>query len=357
MARRAQSARLTRSGHYPASSDPYDRSYPLCGRILTGKIMSEFDGKTTTDEVLAGMDLTGKRVLVTGVSAGLGVETARAFVSHGADVVGTARNLVKGEAATAGVRAASIKGGKFDLIELDLALLSSVRQASDALVKEGRHFDIIIANAGVMATPLGTTADGFETQFGTNHLGHFVFINRIVPLINDGGRVVTLSTAGHRFSDVNLDDPNFERTAYDRWDAYGRSKTATILFAVEFDRRYKSRGIRSVAVHPGAVNTSLASHLSSEDMDALRARIKALVPGTGGPPMEMKTIAQGAAMPVWAATVANGDEVGGRYCVDFRIAKVADGVGTHDSVRSYALDPANARELWAKSEDMVGERF
>ncbi|RXR27705.1 SDR family NAD(P)-dependent oxidoreductase [Sphingobium fluviale] len=319
--------------------------------------MSEFDGKTTTDDVMAGMDLSGKRVLVTGVSAGLGVEIARAFVAHGADVVGTARNLAKGEAATAGVREAAVNGGSFDLIELDLASLASVRHAADVLVNDGRRFDIIIANAGVMATPLGKTADGFEMQFGTNHLGHFVLINRIAQLINDGGRVVTLSTAGHRFSDVDLNDPNYENTDYDRWDAYGRSKTATILFAVEFDRRHKSRGIRSVAVHPGAVNTDLASHLSSEDMDALRARIKALVPGTGGPPMEMKTVTQGAAMPVWAAIVANGDEVGGRYCVDYRIAKVADGVGTHDSVRSYALDPANAKALWAKSEEMVGENF
>lgn len=319
--------------------------------------MNEFSGKTTANDVLSGISLAGKRVLITGVSAGLGVETARAFVAHDAEVTGTARNLAKAKGATADIRAAKNNGKKFEIIELDLASLASVRQAANFLIEDGRHFDIIIANAGVMATPFGKTVDGFETQFGTNHLGHFLFINRIAPLINDGGRLVTLSTAGHRFSDICLDDPNFDHTPYDPWDAYGRSKTATILFAVEFDRRHKERGIRAVAVHPGAVNTDLASHLSEQDMDALRSRIRALVPGTGGPPMEMKTPAQGAAMSIWAGAVASSDTVGGRYCVDYRVANVADGVGTHDSVRSYAIDPENAKRLWVKSEELVGERF
>ena len=200
---------------------------------------NQFGAQSTTDEVLQGVDLTGKRVLVTGVSAGLGVETARALVAHGANVVGAARNLAKATDATANVReAAAAGGGSFELTELDLASLASVRACADRLVADGRTFDIVIANAGVMATPFGKTADGFETQFGTNHLGHFVLINRIAPLVADGGRIVILSSGGHKISDVNLADPNFAETVYDPWQAYGRAKTANVLFAVELDRRH-----------------------------------------------------------------------------------------------------------------------
>ena len=201
-----------------------------------------FGAKSTTDEVLEGVDLSGKRVLVTGVSAGLGVETARALAAHGAEVTGAARDLGKAKSATDAAGVAR-HGGSLELVELDLASLASVRRAADALNAAGKPFDLVIANAGVMATPFGHTADGFETQFGTNHLGHFVFVNRIAPLIRDGGRLVNLSSAGHRFSDVNLDDPGFERTEYSPFAAYGRSKTANILFAVEFDRRHKGREI------------------------------------------------------------------------------------------------------------------
>ena len=172
--------------------------------------MTEHFGATsTTDDVLSGVDLSGKRVLVTGTSAGLGIETARALAAHGAAVVGAARDLGKAERATADVRAAAAAGGgSFDLVALDLASLASVRACADRLLADGRPFDIVIANAGVMAPPLGRTADGFETQFGTNHLGHFAFVNRIARLLKDGGRLVTLSSAGHRFADVDLDDPN-----------------------------------------------------------------------------------------------------------------------------------------------------
>ncbi|MBV9705156.1 MAG: SDR family NAD(P)-dependent oxidoreductase, partial [Methylobacteriaceae bacterium] len=190
--------------------------------------------ESTTDEVLDGIDLSGKRVLVTGVSAGLGVETARALATHGAEVVGAARDLDKARRVTQAIGAAG--KGSLALIELDLASLASVRAAADALVNAARPFDLVIANAGVMACPKGTTKDGFETQFGTNHLGHFVLVNRIASLLKSGSRLVNLSSAGHRYSDVNLDDPNFERTPYTEFGAYGRSKTANVLFAVEFDR-------------------------------------------------------------------------------------------------------------------------
>jgi NAD(P)-dependent dehydrogenase (short-subunit alcohol dehydrogenase family) len=227
-----------------------------------------FGATSTTDEVLAGVDLTGKRALVTGVSAGLGVETARALAAHGAQVTGTARDLDKARAATAHIPV-------LELVELDLASLASVRAAADKLVADGRTFDIVIANAGVMAPPFGKTVDGFETQFGTNHLGHFVFVNRIARLIAPGGRFVSLASSGHRFSDVDLDDPNFERTPYTEFGGYGRSKTANILFAVEFDRRHKARGVRAVAVHPGGIQTELGRHLSPEAIQALIDSINA----------------------------------------------------------------------------------
>ena len=161
-----------------------------------------FGATSTTDDVLEGVDLCGKRVLVTGVSAGLGVETARALVAHGAEVVGAARDLTKAKAATAGVRAAAGNGGGFELVELDLASLASVRACANGLVDDGKPFDLVIANAGVATTPFGKTADGFETQLGTNHLGHFLLVNRIATLMKPGARLVNVSSAGHRRADV-----------------------------------------------------------------------------------------------------------------------------------------------------------
>lgn len=208
-----------------------------------------FGAESTTDEVLAGVHLHGRRILVTGVSAGLGVETARVLAAHGAEVVGAARDLAKARAATAVVRAAAeAGGGSLELVELDLADLASVRACADCLLAAGEPFDLIIANAGVMACPKSFTADGFEMQFGTNHLGHFVLVNRIASLLKPGGRLVNLSSSGHRFSDVNLEDPNFEHTEYTEFGAYGRSKTANILFTVEFDRRHRDRGVRATAI-------------------------------------------------------------------------------------------------------------
>lgn len=319
----------------------------------------QFDATSTTDDVLAGVDLSGKRVLVTGVSAGLGVETARVLAAHGAQVVGAARDLAKAEAATAAVRADAANGGSLELIELDLASLASVRACADALVAAGKPFDLVIANAGVMATPFSHTADGFEMQFGTNHLGHFVLVNRIASLMAPGARLVNLSSSGHRFSDVDLDDPNFERTAYDPMVAYGRSKTANILFAVEFDRRHRDRGVRATAVHPGGIQTELGRHIDPAliqgMIDAINADLAA-----EGKTFSWKTIPQGAATSVWAGVVAPVDEVGGRYCENCHVGPlVADAKisAISEGVRPYALDPEHARALWAKSEELVGERF
>jgi len=314
-----------------------------------------FGAQSTTDEVLAGVDLTGKRVLVTGVSAGLGVETARALATHGAEVVGTARDVAKANRALSDAGAENV-----ELVEIDLADLKSVRAGADRLLADGRPFDLVIANAGVMATPFEHTADGFERQFGTNHLGHFVLVNRIAPLIKDGGRLVNLASSGHRFADVDLDDPNFEHTPYDPFIAYGRSKTANILFAVEFDRRHKQRGVRATAVHPGGIQTELGRYMGEEVLQNLVDTITADLAKEGQPAFEFKTIPQGAATSVWAGVVASGDEVGGRYCENCHVTTlITDGPisAISEGVRPYALDPEHAKALWAKSEEMVDERF
>jgi NAD(P)-dependent dehydrogenase (short-subunit alcohol dehydrogenase family) len=316
-----------------------------------------FGATSTTEDVLEGVDLSGKRVLVTGVSAGLGVETARALAAHGAEVVGAARDLFKAEAATIEVRADAPSGGAFELVELDLASLASVRACADGLIADGRMFDLVIANAGVMACPFGKTADGFETQFGVNHLGHFVFVNRIASLMKPLSRLVNLSSAGHRYSDVDLDDPNFERMAYDPWVAYGRSKTANVLFAVEFDRHHKASGVAATAVHPGGIQTELSRHLTREAMQALIDRINAANRASGEPDFAFKSIRQGAATSVWAGAVATADEVGGRYCEDCQVAEIVLDPANRKGVKPYALDSERAKALWAKSEQMVAERF
>jgi NAD(P)-dependent dehydrogenase (short-subunit alcohol dehydrogenase family) len=321
-----------------------------------------FGATSTTEEVLAGVDLRGKRILVTGVSAGIGVETARSLAAHGAHVVGAARDLSKARvAADQAQKDAAANDGGFELVELDLANLKSVRDCADKLVKKGEPFDVIIANAGVMATPFGHTTDGFETQFGTNHLGHFVFVNKIAPLVRPGGRVINLSSAGHRFSNVDLQDPNFERTPYEPFVAYGRSKTANILFSVAFDQRHRDRGVRAAAVHPGVIQTELGRHMDPSQLQAMIDQITRQVAAEGKGPFNFKTLPQGAATSVWAGVVASADEVGGRYCENCHVGKiVADDVtisAIREGVRGYALDPSNAEALWKKSEELVGESF
>lgn len=323
---------------------------------------NKFGATSTTEDVLSGINLRGKRILVTGVSAGLGVETARSLVAHGAQVVGAARDLIKAGAATAQVQKDAVTGGgSFELVELDLANLKSVRVCAEKLLAKGEPFDVVIANAGVMATPFGHTADGFETQFGTNHLGHFVLVNRIAPLIRTPGRLINVSSAGHRFSNVDLDDPNFERTPYEPFISYGRSKTANILFAVAFDKRHRARGVRAAAVHPGGIRTELGRYMDAAQMQKLVERIESELAKSGKGPFQWKTIPQGAATSVWAGVVAPADVVGGRYCENCHVSQIVpDDVtinAASEGVRGYALDAANAEALWKKSEELVGEAF
>ena len=315
-----------------------------------------FNGASTTDDVLEGLDLSGKNVLITGVSAGLGVETARTLVAHNAHVIGAARDLVKARQATEIILEQG-GTGSFELVECDLASLASVRACADRLLAAGKPLDVIIANAGVMVCPEGRTADGFETQFGSNHLGHFVLVNRLVPLLRPGGRVVILASSGHRFSDVDLDDPNFDQMPYDPVVAYGRSKTANVLFAVEFDRRHRADGIRAVAVHPGSIITELMRYLTPEIGRKMMGATDTDQP-KAWPVVSYKTIPQGAATSVWAGFVAAPEAVGGRYCEDCGVAEVVDAeAGLRHGVRPYAVDPVMAKALWTKSEEMVGERF
>ena len=321
-------------------------------------MIKSFDENATADDVLGTTRLDGKRILVTGVSAGLGIETARALAARGATVVGTARDLAKARHATDAVDAAARQGdGTFELVALDLADLASVRSCADAVLQQGKALDVIIANAGVMASPAGRTVDGFETQFGTNHLGHFVFINRLAAAIPAGGRVVSVASAGHRFADVDLDDPNFERTPYAPFVAYGRSKTANVLFAVAFDRRHRHRGIRAAAVHPGGVQTELTRHTDRAAEAELIRSINEKNVAAGLPPFRHKSIPQGAATSVWAAVVADAADVGGRYCEDCHVAEIATSPTLRRGVQPYALDQARADALWTLSEKMVGERF
>jgi NAD(P)-dependent dehydrogenase (short-subunit alcohol dehydrogenase family) len=323
---------------------------------------NKFGATSTTDDVLSGFNLQGKRILVTGVSAGLGVETARSLAAYGAHVVGAARDVTKAEASTAQVRKdAAAHGGSFELVTLDLASLKSVRACATELIAKGEPFDLVIANAGVMATPLGHTVDGFETQFGTNHLGHFVLINRIAPLMRAGSRLINLSSSGHRFANVDLQDPNFEHTPYEPFIGYGRSKTANILFAVAFDQRHRGRGVRAAAVHPGGIQTELARHMGDGQIEAMIDQINKQQAAQGKGPFEWKTIPQGAATSVWAGAVASADEIGGRYCENCHVSNIvpeSETIGVmSEGVRAYALDPATAQALWQKSEEMVGESF
>jgi NAD(P)-dependent dehydrogenase (short-subunit alcohol dehydrogenase family) len=304
--------------------------------------------ESTTDDVLAGIDLAGKRALVTGASTGLGEETARALASAGAAVTMAVRDQARGDAAAARIRAA-VPAADLEVRLLDLASLASVRAFATAFLAEHDRLDLLINNAGIMACPQGVTADGFETQFGTNHLGHFLLATLLAPALVAAApsRVVALSSAGHRRSDVDLDDPGFETTPYEPWIAYGRSKTANALFAVGFDHRFASQGVRAFAVHPGVIATELSRHLTDETLSALISSM------SSAREVRYKSVPQGAATSVWAATATELDGRGGLYLEDCHIAELTDDPEVSGGVRAYALDPDRADALWARSEELI----
>lgn len=292
---------------------------------------------TTTGEVLAGVDLIGRTCLVTGASAGLGVETVRALQSAGCEVVGAVRDLAKGQAALADA------GVSCDLVQLDLADLDSVRRAAVEAAARLPRIDLLVNNAGVMATPLRRTAQGFELQLGTNHLGHFAWTTALLPQLVSGSRIVNVSSRGHLRSPIRWDDPHFRvESTYDRWTAYGQSKTANILFTVELERRLAGQGIHAFSLHPGVIMTELSRHLTQDDLTTMSK----LMPQSG---MVIKDVSAGAATTVYAAISGDLEGLGGSYLEDCHVAELTPGDGS-GGYAAYAMDGDGATRLWAWSK-------
>ncbi|MDG5751607.1 SDR family NAD(P)-dependent oxidoreductase [Qipengyuania sp. XHP0211] len=318
--------------------------------------MSEFGFSSTADEVLEGKDLSGRTALITGGYSGLGKETARAMAAKGAHIVLSGRDAAKLDDAAREI--ADATGAKIETLVCDLASLDSVRAAAREANERFEKIDLLINNAGVMAPPLERTEEGFELQFGTNHVGHFLLTNLLMPLVEKGDRprIVNLSSRGHHFDHVHFDDPNYEQRDYEKWTAYGQSKTANILFSVGLEQRLSDRGVHAYALHPGGIQTNLGRHMSEEDMAWMMNRIKKMAEKSGEEPQGFKTIPQGAATTCWVATTDELEGAGGVYCEDCRVAN-QDDEDTTGGVKSYAIDRDNADRLWAMSEEMVGETF
>jgi NAD(P)-dependent dehydrogenase (short-subunit alcohol dehydrogenase family) len=321
--------------------------------------MTRYGAATTTDEILAGTDLTGRRFVITGAASGLGEESTRALAAHGARVTMLARDPEKNEAAAERVRA-SVPDAQLELGTVDLASFASIRDFAASYLAEHDTIDVLVNNAGVMACPEGATADGFEMQFGTNHLGHFLLTALLFPavLAGDEPRVVNLSSAGHGISDVVLEDVNFESSDYDPWLAYGRSKTANALFSRELARRYGDRGVQSYSVHPGVIMTNLGRHLTPELMEQMMERSRARAEELGTPEsagISFKSTEAGAATQLWAATADLADH-NGAYLADCQVG-VEGGDTSATGFAGYLLDDETADRLWSVSEEMVGARF
>jgi len=264
------------------------------------------------------------------------------------------RDVSRGEAAAARIRG-SVPDAQLEIMQVDLASLASVRSFAEEYLAQHDRTDVLINNAGLMACPQGTTVDGFELQFGTNHLGHFLLGVLLAPSLVEsaetGGapsRLVSLSSRGHAFADVDLEDWNFEHTPYDPFVAYGRAKTANALFALGFQQRYGDHGVLALSVHPGGIHTELGRHMTRETIASLLERI-----GPGGN-FAWKTIPQGAATSVWAATSPNLRGHGGAYLEDCSVAETGDDESLNSGVRPYAIDPERADALWTLSERLVG---
>jgi NAD(P)-dependent dehydrogenase (short-subunit alcohol dehydrogenase family) len=320
-------------------------------------IGSGFTAASTTTDVIEGIDLEGKTAIVTGGYSGLGKETVRTLRAAGADVIVPARDTTRASKELADIDGVTVE-------ELDLLDQDSIDAFADRFLATGRALHILINSAGIMANPLTRDSRGFESQFATNHLGHFQLTTRLLPALRQahGARVVAVSSRGHRYSPVVFDDPNFERREYDPYTAYGQSKTANILFAVELDAREKDNGIRAFAVHPGSIMTNLARYT---DREALRQG--GFLDDNGEPVIDpsrgLKTPEQGAATQVWCATSPQLDDLGGLYCEDVDVAAVHSDEQPDTGVLAvtpgafgvlpYAIDPDSARRLWKLSEEIL----
>jgi len=305
-------------------------------------IGSGYGSHTTTTDVLAGIDLTGKYAIITGGHSGLGLETTKALAAAGAKVIVGARNPEAARSATYDVPNVIVDA-------LDLGDLASVDLFARRLLAAGHHIDIVINNSGIMACPQMRLGPGWEAQFATNHLGHFAMTNLLWPLLEGGARVISVSSAGHHASPIRWDDVQFE-DGYDKWLAYGQSKTANALFAVHLDYLGRNHAIRAFSLHPGKIFTPLQRHLTQTEMTA-----EGWLDAKGNPvDPTFKTPEQGAATQVWAATSSQLDGLGGLYCEDCDVAVRAE---TADEpfvgVKAYATDPDAAERLWNLSSKLV----
>ncbi|WP_338425122.1 SDR family NAD(P)-dependent oxidoreductase [Sphingopyxis kveilinensis] len=304
---------------------------------------SGFGARTTATDVLAGIDLSGRRAIVTGGHSGLGLETTRALAKAGAEVIVGARNVDAAQAATQGLPDVMVSA-------LDLADLASVAIFAKHVLAYDRHIDILIHNAGIMACPETRVGPGWEAQFATNHLGPFALTMRLWPLLEGGARIVSVSSAGHHNSPIRWDDVQFAH-GYDKWLAYGQSKTANALFAVHLDRLGRDRGVRAFSLHPGKIFTPLQRHLTEAEMKA-----EGWLDENGNPAdPTFKTPEQGAATQVWAATSPQLEGLGGLYCEDCDVAiRAEQAEEPFVGVRRYATDPGEAERLWRLSQELTG---
>jgi NAD(P)-dependent dehydrogenase (short-subunit alcohol dehydrogenase family) len=301
-------------------------------------------------QVVEGVDLSDKVCVITGASSGLGRESARALAAAGAHVVLAARNH-DALTQTADWIHAEVSGARTSTVHLDLTALASVRAAAATIGDLTPVIHVLMNNAGVMFTPFGRTHDGFELQIGTNHFGHFELTRLLVPQLAaaEGARLVILSSGGHVMGDVDFDDPNWENREYDKFVAYGASKTANILHAVEADRRLREMGIRAYAVHPGTVATSLARYMSSSDFSELRKFVATKSEARGEESdgfLDFVMPEQGAATQVWAAVSPELADQGALYLED---------CGVSEAVAPYARDARHAAELWMRSEKLCAQ--
>jgi NAD(P)-dependent dehydrogenase (short-subunit alcohol dehydrogenase family) len=303
-----------------------------------------FGFESTTDEIISGRDLGGKVALVTGAASGLGRETARALAAAGCRVFLAGRSIEKLTGAAHEI-ADIVPGADVDVAYLDLTSLQQIREFAKEFLAANDRLHLLINNAGVMNTPFEHTAEGFELQFGTNHVGHFLLTCLLAPaLLRDPpSRIVNLSSGGHMASDIVWDDPNFERHPYDPFVSYGQSKTANILFTVELEHRLAARGVHAYAVHPGLVATNLGRYMTPELWTELKEKAK-----KGGGMPTRKSLAQGAATSVWAATAPGIENMGGSYLADCRVS---------DHHAAWARDPAAAARLWSLTEELIGQQF
>lgn len=309
---------------------------------MQAPLNSGFGFHNTAADVLVGIDLSGKLAIVTGGHSGLGLETTKALAGAGAHVLVLARNPEAARQALDGMPHVEVD-------RLDLADQASVRACAERFVASGRQANIVICNAAVMANPETRIGNGWESQFGTNHLGHYALVNLLWPAIAPGARIVSLSSMGHHYCPMRWDDVQFH-TGYDKWLAYGQSKTATALFARHLDTLGQAKGVRAFSVHPGKIYTPLQRHMDMSEMTSLgwlNDQGEVIDP-------TFKTAPQGASTTVWAATSPLLQGKGGLYCEDCDVAARDDSLQpTESGVRSYAIDPAQAKRLWHLSAELT----